>query len=536
MSLPGADRPRAPAASADSSLARGHLAGSSTADRRFDAPTQGQDPGEAPQPGSPRRGRRIGALTAVLAAAVAAAAVALATSRSSPRGSSSTGVPPSDTTATVTRRTLTESSTVDGTLGYGSPLEIYDRLSGTFTWLPSAGAVIGRGGTLYRLDNLPVALMYGSVPAYRRLKSGVSDGPDVGELNRNLIDLGYDPNRAITTEDHFGEATAAAVRRWQKAEGLSQTGEVELGRIIFAPGARRITAVHVALGQDPPGATGNAQPDSGQPTPGDPASHQSATDEGSKERHANEGGAKEGGSKEGGSKEGESKEGGSKKGGSKEGNSKGDGSKEGGSKEGNSKGDGSKEGNSKGDGSKEGGSKGSGEGGAGGGELVLTTTSTQQIVQLKVKAEQQQLARVGESAPVTLPGGQTAEGRIIEVGSVATEPKENEKGAGGGEKGGGSGGEGSESATITATVALDHPVAHLDQAPVSVELVKSIRHDVLTVPATALTATSGGGYAIGVLEGGHRVALAVTPGMFANGYVQVEGPGVHEGLTVIESG
>ena len=29
--------------------------------------------------------------------------------------------------------------------------------------------------------------------------------------------------------------------------------------------------------------------------------------------------------------------------------------------------------------------------------------------------------------------------------------------------------------------------------------------------------------------------LAVTPGMFANGYVQVEGPGVREGLTVIES-
>jgi hypothetical protein len=58
---------------------------------------------------------------------------------------------------------------------------------------------------------------------------------------------------------------------------------------------------------------------------------------------------------------------------------------------------------------------------------------------------------------------------------------------------------------------------------------------VLTVPATALTAIAGGGYAIQVLQGGRRVELAVTPGMFANGYVQVEGPGVHEGLTVTES-
>ena len=57
----------------------------------------------------------------------------------------------------------------------------------------------------------------------------------------------------------------------------------------------------------------------------------------------------------------------------------------------------------------------------------------------------------------------------------------------------------------------------------------------LAVPATALIATAGGGYAIEALEGARRVRLAVTPGMFADGYVQVEGPGLREGLTVIES-
>ncbi len=163
--------------------------------------------------------------------------------------------------------------------------------------------------------------------------------------------------------------------------------------------------------------------------------------------------------------------------------------------------------------------------------LVLTTTSDRQIVQLKLKAEQQQLAHVGESAPVTLPGGDVVQGRIIEVGSVASASSEGEKG---GEKGEKPSGEG-ESATIPVTLALDHPVAHLDEAPVSVELVKSVRYDVLAVPATALTATAGGGYAIEVLEGVHRVELAVTPGMFANGYVQVEGAGAREGLRVIES-
>ncbi len=91
-----------------------------------------------------------------------------------------------------------------------------------------------------------------------------------------------------------------------------------------------------------------------------------------------------------------------------------------------------------------------------------------------------------------------------------------------------------ENATISVTLALDHRVARLDKAPVSVHLVKSIRRNVLAVPATALVAVGGGGYAIEALEGARRVELAVTPGMFADGYVEVEGPAVHAGLTVIE--
>jgi peptidoglycan hydrolase-like protein with peptidoglycan-binding domain len=502
------DAPNVDARTADARTADARTADAPTADyQAVDAwvsdPETGQDPDPEPRPRSSRR-RRIAAAAAVLAAA-AAVAIVLLGSGSSPRANSRTGLPPGYTTAAVTRRTLTESSTVDGTLGYGKALEVYDRLAGTFTWLPVAGTVIGRGGTLYRLNNLPIALMYGSVPAYRALKSGVSDGPDVAELNQNLIDLGYDPSGAITDENHFGEATAAAVRSWQKAEGLPETGEVELGRIVFAPGARRVTALHVALGQDPPGAPGPTGPSgnaarSNRPASKEPESEKPASKAPESEKPA---------SKKPKSEEPKSEEPKSKKPKSEEPKSEEPKSEEPKSEEPKSKDPGS---------------------GSGGGEVVLTTTSTQQLVQLKVKPEQQQLARVGESAPVSLPGGRTDSGRIIEVGSVATE---SEKGGGGG--GGGGGGEG-ESATITVTLALDRPVAHLDQAPVSVELVKSVRHGVLTVPATALTATGGGGYAIQVLEGGRRAELPVTPGMFANGYVQVEGAGLHEGQIVVEAG
>jgi len=432
--------------------------------------------------------RRVIAAGAVLLAVVALATVVLLQTRSAKGTDAGGGVPAGETTTAVTRRTLTESSTVSGTLGYGSTLELYDRLAGTFTWLPAIGSIVARGGTLFRLDNLPVALMYGPVPAYRTLKEGVSDGPDVTELNENLIDLGFDPYRSIADVDSFSEATADAVRRWQRAEGLAQTGEVELGRVVFAPGARRVTAVHVELGEDPPAASprrpGSKAPAAKAPDrpagneprrkrkaprkPRKPASHEPA----GSEPTGNEPAAKAPASDDGA------------------------------------------------------------EAAAGAGIVVLSTTSTQQLVQLKVKAEQQELARVGESAPVTLPDGDVVAGRITEVGSVA-ESKEAEKGAGG-EKGDSPSGEG-EAATISVTLALSRRVARLDEAPVSVELVKSIRRNVLTVPATALTATAGGGYAIEVLTGTRRVALAVTPGMFADGYVQVEGRGVHAGLAVIES-
>jgi len=433
-----------------------------------------------------RRLRWLAAATLAIVV-VAVLAVVLLSSGAGVPHESPTGVPAGDITAAVTRRTLSESATVNGTLGYGAALELYDRLGGTFTWLPSVGAVIGRGGTLWRIDDAPVVLMYGAVPAYRTLKQGVRDGPDITELNENLIDLGYDPYGAIADEESFGEATTAAVKRWQKAEGLPETGELELGRVVFAPSARRVTAVKVDFGQDPPGATSPTETGEykrvpkrhGNPKKPTKARHKPAKE---KKKPAHEEATKNSTAKDSPAKASPGKE-----------------------------------------------SPG-GESGSGAGEVVLTTSSTQQIVQLKVKPEQQQLARRGETVTVQLPGGGDTPGRVTEVGTVASESTS----AGNEPKG--SDDENGEP-TIPVTIALEHHVPHLDEAPVSVELVKSIRRNVLTVPATALIAIAGGGYAVEALasSGDRRVTVPVTPGMFADGYVQVEGAGVREGMTVIES-
>jgi membrane fusion protein, multidrug efflux system len=89
---------------------------------------------------------------------------------------------------------------------------------------------------LYRIDDRPVLLLFGSVPAYRMLAPDVK-GTDVKQLEQNLWDLGY---RGFTVDDTYSATTAAAVKKWQKDMGLPQTGSVDLGRVVFEPGPIRV--------------------------------------------------------------------------------------------------------------------------------------------------------------------------------------------------------------------------------------------------------------------------------------------------------
>ncbi len=110
-----------------------------------------------------------------------------------------------------------------------------------------------RGQRLYEVDGTPVTLFYGTRPAWRALSEGVLPGPDVAQLDRNLIALGY--GKYLTVSDYYTAATAYAVELWQQAAGLPVTGTVPLGQVVFAPGALRVTSVTPGLGSPPqPGA------------------------------------------------------------------------------------------------------------------------------------------------------------------------------------------------------------------------------------------------------------------------------------------
>jgi peptidoglycan hydrolase-like protein with peptidoglycan-binding domain len=121
------------------------------------------------------------------------------------------------------------------------------------TWLPTAGNVIDRGRRLYELNDRPVLLFYGSRPAFRSFTLGMSNGTDVRELKQNLLALGFDNDGRLTLDDHFDLATRGAVKDWQRANGLGQTGAIPLGTVAFLPHAVRVTgpAAGIAVGATP---------------------------------------------------------------------------------------------------------------------------------------------------------------------------------------------------------------------------------------------------------------------------------------------
>jgi membrane fusion protein, multidrug efflux system len=191
----------------------------------------------------------LGAAAAVVV--VGAAAVAAVGFGGADEGTAEANVLP-PATAQVTRETLIDAETTSGELGYGTETSLRSRLGGTVTWLAPTGSTVKRGGTLYRVDDAPVVLLAGSLPAYRELGPGV-EGSDVKQFERNLAALGYD---GFTVDDEYTSATADAVSDWQEDLGLPETGRVEQSRVVYAAGSVRVDAQSAAVG-DPaqPGET-----------------------------------------------------------------------------------------------------------------------------------------------------------------------------------------------------------------------------------------------------------------------------------------
>ncbi|MER7394715.1 peptidoglycan-binding domain-containing protein [Streptomyces sp. NPDC000151] len=379
----------------------------------------------------------------------------------------------------VTRGTLTDQTEIDGRLGHGPEVPFPVKAKGTVTWLPETDRTIRRGGTVLRVDDRPVVLLYGSLPMYRDLgmveppeagtagsgagsedtdeakgiggtkgiggikgTDGADDidggtppsqqpapsaqptplrGMDVKQFETNLQALGYS---GFTVDDTYTTLTADAVKRWQKDLGLPQTGKVGAGDIVYASGPVRIAGTSVRVGAEAAGS---------------PVSY----------------------------------------------------------------------------------------------------TRTSRMVTVAAPAADTDWARRGSEVTVELPDGRSVQGKVASVGKDASASGAGGEGGadgGGGEDGGGDAG--SKAATVSVVITFDDQDAlgRMESGPVTVRYVVEQRKGVLTVPVAALVALAEGGHGVELAEGsgggGADRFVPVKTGLFANGRVEVSGPQVHEGMKV----
>ncbi len=138
-------------------------------------------------------------------------------------------------TVKVQRGELSAMVSLNGTLTYGarpdgSAYSAINQARGIFTKLPDEGEKVDCGDVFYRVDDDPVLLLCGKVPAYRDLQIG-DKGKDARQLKRNLRALGYDTLKAL-----------------QHDKGFRRTGTLALGDAVFLPEPVRISKVTGKLG------------------------------------------------------------------------------------------------------------------------------------------------------------------------------------------------------------------------------------------------------------------------------------------------
>lgn len=259
--------------------------------RREAPPAPEEETGALPRN---RTRRRAVAATATLLVCGTAAVLALW-----PRGADAPAAAPVATAhlVAVARGDLSTSVSDDGTLGYGTPRTLHGGATGRVTWLPVQGATVTRGHQLYRIDDRPAVLFYGSTPLYRPLDRVGTVGPDVRVVADNLKALGYDigaqpavgsyvtpappPASAAATgpaesaapgaapADAAARNTAsavpqkvrpgdavlttrlrAAIARWQRAQQLPATSVLDIPDIVVSTGAVRVAELKAQVGDD----------------------------------------------------------------------------------------------------------------------------------------------------------------------------------------------------------------------------------------------------------------------------------------------
>ncbi|WP_234392709.1 peptidoglycan-binding protein [Streptomyces sp. XY152] len=376
-----------------------------------------------------------------------------------------------------------------GTLGYDSVRTIRGAGEGVVTWLPKQGVTVARGEQLYRVDERPTVVFYGSTPMYRRLDTPGSVGRDIRVVADNLKAAGYD----------IGQQPASGTVVQQRAPVDQQTS-ADAGSPT-APGTGQETA-EPGSGPSPSAQGDDAGQGSGADMPAeDPTG---AGQSGAPSRQVT---VKEG---DGVLTEGlmsaikrwqkavgveptgvlESSDVVVTRSAVRV-------------------------------------SEVSAQTGDAAASDLLSVTATTKSVHVPVETLDLGTIKAGQKVTVVLPDGTETAGEVATIGTTIKADQEGENGTG------------VTKSNVTVSVDDAEAVEGIDAAPVQVRFEGESKKGVLAVPVGALLALREGGYAVRLAEGrsvegrsaGGRL-VPVDTGMFARGLVEISGEGIAEGMKV----
>ena len=116
------------------------------------------------------------------------------------------------TTVAIQKGDLAKKEEYNGTLRQTDSKVLNSPMSGVVTFVPKEGTIINFGEVLFAVDNKPVILVEGTTPFYRTLDLNSDPGPDVFQLEKALVFLGYAADEFIPDEI-FDDETSSMLNR-----------------------------------------------------------------------------------------------------------------------------------------------------------------------------------------------------------------------------------------------------------------------------------------------------------------------------------
>ena len=386
----------------------------------------------------------------------------------------SAGVPAA-TTAQITRRSLSTSQSIPGTVGFGKPRDLNGQGSGVVTWLPQPGSTIRQGHQLYRVDDRPVALFYGELPLYRDIAGKNLVGRDVEVVAENLTAMGYDIGYQPATGAQVTEQLAAADQASQDG-GTGTADSATTGRpadkSAGESGDKSATESDDKEGTadgsrsggaaaSPTSKTVTVRSGEGVLTPGLKA----AIRRWQEDKHLDETGTVR----------------------------IGDVMVQAGPVRVNSV---------------------AVQPGASAGQALMSVSAIKKVISVEADADQVGAMHRGEKVSITLPDESRVKGRVSSIGTTVTTDD----------------GDSTKKVSVTITPDRARALSGIDAADVTVVFAGTTHKNVLAVPVEALVSLNEGGYAVQLPTG---ALIAVTTDLFADGMVEIQGDGLEDGENVV---